>query len=632
MSAIAIPLPRESSGKPWWLLIPLGLLLSFFNTTIVMKGPTEPVEGADWFVDGSCANDGDGTSSSCAASPGGVGAWNDLPYTNAKCTSMGGGDIVQMADNGEFDYEAPNQNNGYDWDTACDGSAGNHIVFRNAPGDIITITGFLDDSGDTWTSAGNGEYSCTTCGRDHPNRPAWHAWYADGGGMVEVNYSAQTRSTYTCGDGSLADNEVFMDSDGTICVQLPGDASPADMDYFRIPHARIVVDMSDLSYVTWQRHPSDSGQPIRIWGGQAYAVSTPGSSGPFTFDGVELAYVEDRCVNNTSAPTQQDLALRFLNSKIYNCGQEGIRIDSRDSTDTLVQDTEIYNIQHAAMFPVCSGTGDCPDNNNGSDNATGIRLAKSSNVQVHDVTMYNVGGGLENNNVARGIDFESDAVITPQSACADCVVDGFYLYDSAPGAMYAIHVGGGETRALGTTIVRNSRFNNVDDCLRLASGTYSGTLKWVNNACLDFQSQGVDGNTVNGSLALIIRNSVYESDINPSSDVIELADPDTTLTFENNALYAPNAGASDVAVNDGGTDYLFDAGCTDGVDCIQDLDPSSDDTACTLLETKGTYATDLTLQSTGSNCYEAGVADADVTLDFLNSSRSDPPDIGAHEY
>lgn len=588
-----------------------------------------PAPDADWYVNGTCPNNGDGTAATCAASGGATGAWNDI---QVDCDgAISDGDIIELIDNGEFDYESTNQNNGYDITTGCNGA-----IFRNASGDVITITAFLDDSGNTWTDEGNGEYSCTTCGRDHPNRPAWHAWYANGGSRVEVNYRALTRASYACGDGSLSDNEIFMDADGTICVQLPSDASPADMDYFRLPHARMIMDLAGTSDITFQTHPDDGdSRMIQFHGAQQYGVATT-LSGPFLFDGVSIGYVEDRCTNDTQTSTLQDVALQFENVEIAYCGQEGIRVDTRSATTSYIRNSVIHNIQSPTMFPVCSGVGDCPDATDGDDNATSMRLAKVSNITVENVTCHSSGGGLSNTNTGRCVDFESDSVTTPQVACTDCIVDGLYVYSSSPGDYAGINVGGTQTRDIDGTIIRNSRFHDVDQCLEVAAGTFvAGTVRWVNNTCHEYDQTGIHFNSVTmsggGALAIDVVNSIFDSSINPSDSLstITATDADISLTLSNSLFYLPGGGANDEAVDDNGTLIDYDVG---GGTNIATYCATCDDADAGLTEAIGTAATDLTIPSTMSAAYQAGVADADVTDDFEGEARSNPPDAGADEY
>jgi hypothetical protein len=88
---------------------------------------------ADWYVDGDCANNGDGSSSACAESAGGAGAFND---PQGCIDNMSGGDTCYIAETstpynhncagGVFPY--------WDFDIRG-GTAGNPTTIRNLPGE-----------------------------------------------------------------------------------------------------------------------------------------------------------------------------------------------------------------------------------------------------------------------------------------------------------------------------------------------------------------------------------------------------------------------------------------------------------------------------------------------------------------
>ena len=618
-----------------WLAHSLAIVLGVFACD---------VNAQNKFVNGACANDGDGSGPGCAASSRAPGAFNDIPYTSADCAFVNPGDVIELADNGTFDYETPNQNNGYDMDPGCAGTAGNPVVFQSASGADIYVTGALDDTGESWTNPGGNEWLCSSCGRDTPNRPSWIAFYANGGPEIEVLYQSINPATASCGSAGLGTNRMYMETAAnSICVNLGG-LDPRNMDYFRVPHARIVVDARDNPHQTWRRHPDGTGS-FTFGRSQAKVFNWNAEDDGTRLEHVNLEYTEDRCLEIQA--TSQAIGTEEMYfggspgdpATVRVCGQEGLRYTGTGGG--IIEHVEISDIQTPTYFPVCSAATTCPAGD--SDNATAIRLARNVDPIVENVEIFAIGGGLENNGIARGIDCESDNTSIPQTACEGGLFRYIYMHSSTPGTFYAFYIGGSvDGRNVDRVIVEASRFNDVDYCLRFPSsgGSYqTGTFTWRNNTCRAWNDAGLSMGSTAGPITLRAYNNVFISDVNQTSPVIEILAAAAATQLRNNLFYCPLCDNTDVIVSCVGptqcaeSSYQYPGGCTPGTNCIDDLDSASAIGDPQMTNVIGSFDGDLLITADTSPAYNTGDNTECSPADFLGTVRPQDGtcDMGAHE-
>lgn len=111
-----------------YLYILFGLVITFSVSSVVNKGAF----AADYYVDGSCANNGNGRADQCASSSGGAGAYKD-PQSCLDAMVAGDNCLIK---NGtyttNYDGPDPRETGGYHFTSS--GNSSNWITLKNYPG------------------------------------------------------------------------------------------------------------------------------------------------------------------------------------------------------------------------------------------------------------------------------------------------------------------------------------------------------------------------------------------------------------------------------------------------------------------------------------------------------------------
>jgi hypothetical protein len=159
---------------------------------------------ANVWVDNSCANNGDGTAVSCAASGGAAGAYNDL---QSALTAAAGDDVIEVRENGGGDYVTTN-GTGYTSATGfafgASGTSGHAITLRNYPGERPVLRGCTSASttlaacNRATLSAVNRSYITITsdsCPTDGPGTLGFHVY-----GLINFYDDSVTEATTAVGN------------------------------------------------------------------------------------------------------------------------------------------------------------------------------------------------------------------------------------------------------------------------------------------------------------------------------------------------------------------------------------------------------------------------------------------------
>jgi hypothetical protein len=579
--------------------------------------------GKTVYVDNSCGQNGNGTTTTCGAN----GPYNIIDNALAACGSLVGGDVINIrAGTGVYRERAFHIG-------SCRGSQGNPIIIQNYAGENVLVEGTVDGkNGQTWTSRGNGVYECTSGSACSAvaGKVIWHAWYKINNGTErELVLDHQGLSSCT----STSEAPGFMgtvSSNGNMCVNIDGATSPsaATVTSFMVPTMTDFAEPFASSpnggrHTTWRRNPSGGSFTIRRFRDHIF-VMTPTDDPGYTLDGLTVGWVYDRCINVTKVAGSAAAGFRFLNNTVSYCGQEGIRFDADTSSSGLVKGNDISHIQDPAVFPLNSGT------RYAYDNCTPIRVASASNATIQGNVIHDTCGGGTGG--ARAIDLESNNI--------GHTVDGNFIYNmhGAPALAFAnaairISSSGTGAEQWSNNTIRNNRIYDVDNCFAFDgqnfANTGSGNLV-VNNTCAEPKMRGIYGYSAGlNNVGIDFKNNLFVDTQGaaptafvelPSSGFGGLTKPvygayncttcaanATIISFKGST--ASNTHASVIAF-DGNSDY----------GTINIAESGSPPT--------------LALTACGDIACNKGVAVAAVPLDFFGSNRPQGGayDIGASEY
>src|SRR5262245_14369313 len=136
----------------------IGILRMLVAVVTLVGSLTVSTQGraADYYVDGSCSVNGNGTAANCAGGAGGIGAWNAL----AGIAAGGAGDVIHIRGgvyNNQLDY--------YKFPSGVNGAPGNPLIVENYAGEDVVIDGTVDIHSSAWTAVGGGVFRCSggTC-------------------------------------------------------------------------------------------------------------------------------------------------------------------------------------------------------------------------------------------------------------------------------------------------------------------------------------------------------------------------------------------------------------------------------------------------------------------------------------
>jgi len=529
-----------------------------------------------FYVDNSCANNGNGTASTCAASAGAAGPWNTIKNALqvADCGSMSNGDILEIKGHTSQDRTCQAANSCYHEDNInIEGNCGVGITIQNRSGTHVVIDGTVDIKGSTWTSIGSGVYQCSTsgCSGDVGDAFAFRAWYRRGTNPEEELDLIQTN--ITCDTTLPAGKMKINTSTQSICVHLSDGSSPAAAAYFRVPwyDPALQAGADTADNITLRKNPAGGSfriQRYRKRGIEANALANTG----WTIDGLEWAYMMDRCV--AYSDDEGTGGIQIVNNTISYCGQEGIRV-AGDAGSFLIEGNTITDIQTSPVFERCSGIGTgCLSEF--TDNGTGIRLVNHQGAGgiVRNNVLLRMGGGM--NNRARMINFEHDN--------KDIIVERNYLAHASGLVNTGAAIMWSGSFNLDTNdgiIVRNNLIYDVDRCFWVQYGTdydsQSATTNYIlNNHCVEFEEYGIKAEASGSALldgVFQIKNNVFRTNTLVPTLMIDVQSANSTgwQTFQNNIFECDSCAANQDIISWRGTTFERDADCTTNTDCIDQM-------------------------------------------------------------
>lgn len=609
---------------------------SFFIASLLIASISH---SATFFVDHTCANDGNGTAATCAASEGGNGAWNDLKdaLQGHDCSGMSNGDTLQIRGSTTQDRTCVATRSCHYVDNANVEGSCNNITIENYPNEHVILDGTVDIKSSTWTSIGSGVYRCNTsgCSGDVGDAFAFRSWYKRGSNSEEELDLIQTNTT--C-DTSLAAGKMKVDtSNQSICVHLSDGSSPASAAYFRVPWADPILQAGadGMDGITLRRNPS--GGSFRLQRARKRHIEMNATNQNWVIDGLEFAYAMDRCLAHSGTVGAGNIQIR--NNNISFCGQEGIRV--ADDTGTwVVESNQITDIQTEPVFERCAGIGSgCLSEF--TDNATGIRIINQStgvSGTVRNNVLLRMGGGM--NNRARMINFEHDN--------HNVVVERNYLAHSSGLAntgtaiMWSGSFAGDSNDDI---IVRNNLIYDVDRCFWVQYGTdypsQAGTNNYIlNNHCVEFKQDGLKAESGTDTLdgTFHVKNNIFSVKLaDVSGYILDVQSSGSTgwTVLQNNVFECDACTANQDIITWRGTVFERDEDCS-GADCIDNMTTSlgasytGQKYGDINVNTSGGTEPDLTI-TIPSEAADAGQALTTlVPDDYTGSARPATYDAGAY--
>lgn len=528
------------------------------------------------YVNGECSMNGDGTTSTCASTSGGNGAWNSIKNALqvADCAGMTTGDILEISGDAVQDTtcEGSNTHCYFEDNINIEGSC-HDIIIQNKANEHVILDGTVDISGSTWTSIGNGVYRCGTasCSGDVDDAFAFTAWYDRGAGEERLNLI----QTSTACDTSLASGTMTINTASqSICVKLSDSSSPANANYFRVPwyDPALQAGADGMDNITLRKNPLGSGT-FRIQRYRKRGIEAdPSTNSGWVIDGLEWSYHMDRCIAFGDSSGVANTQIR--NNKISFCGQEGIRL-SGDTGEWIIENNTVTDIQTEPTFQRCSGIGSgcLPEF---TDNGTGLRIINHQGTSgaIRGNMILRLGGGM--NSRARAINFEHDN--------NNIVVERNYiahskgLVNTGTAIMWS---GSFDADSNDEILVRNNIIYNVDRCFWIQYGTdydsQAGTTNYIlNNHCIEFEQDGLvaesSGNAVLDGV-FEVKNNVFRSNTLVPTLILQVQTSNSTgwQTLQNNIFECDACATNQDIINWRGNIFERDEDCTAGVDCIDDM-------------------------------------------------------------
>lgn len=634
-----------------------------------------PSHAATWFVDNSCAHNGDGSATSCASGSGSAGPWNSLAALQGACAGrVAGGDHVQIR-RGTGRY---NEGSGQGWTISCSGSSAGAgkpstpIVYENYPGENVVIDGSHDIHASAWTAVGSGVYQCTAaaCHPAGSNSWAYIGWWVPAGGGTEQEIYVD-QSSNTC-DATVPAGWM-RGTGGAICVHLPDGSSPATASSFSIPFVSYGISLGNGGShdIVLRRNPSGGSFSVRRnWFNNIVGSAFNGYN--LVFDGLDLDFAIDRCLNIdngnyppvypiTSAP-QNNV---YTHNHIHHCGQEGMHVGD-DTLSTIVDFNEIDHIQIPPWFQHCGNS--CGPHF--TDRGVAIRawcFNPGNYCHIGGNFIHDSGGGHQWGRFgAIHLEYGALNTLVENNLISNIGPMGSSQYSpGAGGAGIQLNVWA-QYPACGTAsapcTIRNNRIFNVDDCVNFeGAGNYY--LNFYNNTCANFADAALtietaDGGPQTGTIN-VVNNIFYWSPTagqtkGPITMMLGVAAGqctgagfcfNTTGVFANNAFYC-STGCSGTIV-DWPSNSTYTASTITAVGGNTWGDPHLDLVATGLpLDPLGTASTycpwncskvavpNLMLTAASGSAYQMGQNLAPPFADALGTPRpaSGPWDAGAVQY
>ena len=501
-----------------------------------------PAVAATFYVDNSCAVNGDGRSAKCGAG----GPWNSLDAAQ-RCTGMAPGDVLEIrAGHGVYN-EGGHASLALDA-AACSGTPSAPIVIQNHAGEHVVIDGTADIKTSQWTPVGGGVYRCSagTCGTSA--KFPFTAWYDRGNGEERLNL---IQSNQSC-DQSLPAGYMRY-ARGQVCAHLSDHSNPSAARYFRIPAVAVGLQLHlspGVRHLTIRKNPAGGSLTLRRFRDHVISAQSDVNVG-IVIDGLDIGWVMDRCINMDTAQGTSAHGMIIRNNRIQYCGQEGIHIGMDTSSAGIqIVDNEIDHIQSEPVFERCGKQ--CQPSF--SDDGAAIRwgpLTMSKAGAVRGNVIHDVGCGRTGR--VTGINLENGS--------NNNVIENNYVYDMrcsiARNGGQAILISNSLTEGNTNTVIRNNRMWNVDDCVTFelnSRGNVVQSLHIVNNTCADPSNGGLLLKYSGGVSGTIdIANNVFSARHGILGKLIDVPEPlSAFVPPRHNAFYCVGC---DVLVNWKGQRY-----------------------------------------------------------------------------
>ncbi len=552
--------------------------------------------GKTFYVDNSCAENGDGTSTVCGA----TGPWNSLAAA-APCEGMAPGDTLEIR---AGVYREATWRPG----PGCAGLSGKVVTIQNFAGHDVVLDGTRDIRTSVWKSVGRGVHRCATgvCGTD--GSFPFTAWYDSGEGEERLDLVQSNRSC----SAALPPGKMTYTADGAVCAHLWDGSDPADADTFAIPWEPAAIDLTDgdADFVTIRRHPTGGTFTIRRFRDRGVVSSTANLT--LTLNQLDVGWMMGRCLDQTGGNVL-DAALRITNNHVHHCGQEGIRWSNDRATASVISGNEVDSIQTEPVFERCGD--DCLPGF--AAEAIGIRIAGSSRGSVRLNTIHHIGSagpwrafGIRMESPYPGIRIDSN-YITAISV------------GRAAGAFGAAVSLAGLGR-LDDSPVRNNRMHAVDVCVHLdldPDKTAGERADIVSNTCNEPAWKGVFQPVGLRKWDIFLVNNVFRAVEARPELMVDLAVEPGIAPLTSNDFHCPSC-----------TALARIAGMTFASGDIDSLgrgnvvgDPN--------LDTDGARPT-LKIKGPAGAAFDHGAALSPFFFDFEGTPRPmhDDWDIGADEY
>jgi hypothetical protein len=404
---------------------------------------------ATFYVDNSCANNGNGRAAACAASNGAIGAWNSTDAASA-CSGMVAGDHLQFRNIGKVHAFT---GGGYAMTTiqsGCSGTAANPMIVENYPGETAVFDGTSDVHGGNWTSIGNGVYSKAISSYRFP----FMAWYVPGtGGKEREIYLIQ--SVRSC-DTSLLAGYMRYTASNAVCVHLPDGSNPSAAQSLKIPAVPVAFQTAPgVGHVHFQSNPSGGGFAIQRF--IEYGVLTNPDNLDVTVNGLDVGFMMDRCLNFETVGTAAARGLQVLNSHIHHCGQEGMHSGVSNDSAYRVDNNEFDHIQTVPYFESCGAN--CQPGF--TDGGTAIRLSQIPVGHVGGNNFHDLGGARIHS---------AWSMLNIEGTASSVVVENNYFHDGSQKGTGILGVSGilissGPPNQCLNCTFRNNRFYNMDQAI-----------------------------------------------------------------------------------------------------------------------------------------------------------------------
>lgn len=397
-----------------------------------------------FYVDNACAFNGDGTQATCAQGSGASGAWHTLSKAR-RCTGMRPGDTLEIR-RGKGVYNEGT----WTLKESCSGTPSHPITIQNYPGERVVLDGTIDIRNSTWRHQGGGVYLCAEGRCGTTSKFPFTAWYDTGSGEKRLNLVQSNRAC----DSTLKPGEMRYTKQNQICVRLDDSSNPARAAFFRMPFFGSAISLAAYGTddLTFRKNPAGGSFTIRRF--RDHGISTTTLNLGIAYDGLDIGWVMDRCINQSQGG-HQPAAYQITNNHIHHCGQEGIRWSQDTSPEGLVANNLIEHIQVEPLYERCY-----PNCLPGFyDNGTAIRAAHVKNGRIINNIIRNVGGA--NKGRAYGINLENGA--------ESVEIKGNFVYNMdlgtrSPIAGHAYLLSDSFTERFHQVVFQHNVAHNVDVC------------------------------------------------------------------------------------------------------------------------------------------------------------------------